>query len=88
MSEEEMTTIEVDFPANHNVMRARDHHVMTFVRAQADDTDLGCVKVRVPALDRLWHDAFVFGVQCGTALRKAADEGKKDESQQDTKEKA
>lgn len=70
-------TVELRFRYDDPVMQRRDHHVMHFLRAQADDTDLGCITVRVPALDRLWELAYAYGFECGAAVKSAAAEGKK-----------
>ena len=74
---EEIATEVIRLPFDHPVMQRRDHHVMRFLRVQADDTDLGTIKIRVPAVDRLWQEAYEFGFQCGAALRATAEAGTK-----------
>jgi hypothetical protein len=75
---EEIVTTEIRLPVGHVLWKFRDHHVMEFLRAQASDTDLGCIKVRVPALDRLWQAAFELGIEHGAAVAHAANQAKKE----------
>lgn len=63
---------EIRFESDHVVMQLRDHHIMQFLRAQAMDTDLGSIKIRVPALDNLWSAAYSLGVSGGIAIAEAA----------------
>lgn len=62
----------VRLPFDHPIFKERDHHIMRFMRALADDTDLGTIKIRVPAADRMWQLAFELGIEHGCALAEAA----------------